>query len=111
MNLRWNRGMRYEVRGEKTKISSLFRSCQTPNSKPQTRYSNFRHPPITIHQPPNIALRPRAELASRSDTGLRKQTGEGEAFTGGGMSLPPKKESVPVFCHGLRFSKGSCSSQ
>jgi len=26
-----------------------------------------------------------AELASRSDTGLRKQTGEGEAFTGGGM--------------------------
>ena len=38
-----------------------------------------------------------AELASRSDTGLRKQTGEGEAFTGGGMSLPPKIESVPVF--------------
>ena len=35
-----------------------------------------------------------AELASRSDTGLRKQTGEGEAFTGGGVYLPPKMESL-----------------
>jgi len=39
-----------------------------------------------------------AELASRSDTGLRKQTGEGEAFTGGGMLFPPKKGVCPVFC-------------
>ena len=31
------RGMRYEDRGKETKISSLFHSCQTPNSKPQTR--------------------------------------------------------------------------
>ena len=39
-----------------------------------------------------------AELASRSDTGLRKQTGEGEAFTGGRDVLPAKKmESVPIF--------------
>ncbi len=37
-----------------------------------------------------------AELASRSDTGLRKQTGEGEAFTGGGMFFPPKN-GVPIF--------------
>ena len=35
-----------------------------------------------------------AELASRSDTGLRKQTGKGEAFTGGGMLFPPKMESL-----------------
>jgi len=35
-----------------------------------------------------------AELASRSDTGLRKQTGKGEAFTGGGTLFPPKKESL-----------------
>ena len=46
---------------------------------------------ITNHHPPNTALRP------RSDTGLRKQTGEGEAFTGGGKYLPPKMESVPIF--------------
>jgi len=39
-----------------------------------------------------------AELASRSDTGLRKQTGEGEAFTGGGMLFPPINGVCPVFC-------------
>ena len=30
-----------------------------------------------------------SQSASRSDTGLRMQTGEGEAFTGGGMFFPP----------------------
>jgi hypothetical protein len=38
-----------------------------------------------------------SNLASRSDTGLHKQTGEGEAFTGGGMHFPAKMESVPFF--------------
>jgi len=38
-----------------------------------------------------------AELASRSDTGLRKQTGEGEAFTGGGMHFPPKSLHFSLF--------------
>jgi len=42
-----------------------------------------------------------AELASRSDTGLRKQTGKGEAFTGGGMFFPPKNRVCPYFCANL----------
>ena len=51
-----------------------------------------------FHTPPSTDLTAReAELASRSDTGLRKQTGEGEAFTGGGVHFPPKMESVPIF--------------
>ena len=51
-----------------------------------------------FHPPPSTDLTARgAEPASRSDTGLRKQTGEGEAFTGGGMLFPPKMESVPIF--------------
>jgi len=51
-----------------------------------------------FHTPPSTDLTAReAELASRSDTGLRKQTGEGEAFTGGGMLFPPKKWSLSRF--------------
>ena len=42
--------------------------------------------PFTNHQ--TLFLAREAELASRSDTGLRKQTGEGEAFTGGVVFFP-----------------------
>ncbi len=45
-----------------------------------------------------------AELASRSDTGLRKQTGEGEAFTGGGMFFPPKN-GVPILTYSEKLSE------
>jgi hypothetical protein len=59
-----------------------------------------------FHPPPSTDLTARgAELASRSDTGLRKQTGEGEAFTGGGMLFPPKKGVCPYFVR-LRTAPG-----
>jgi len=52
-----------------------------------------------------------AELASRSDTGLRKQTGKGEAFTGGGMFFPPKMESVPFFAKAKPLLAAGCTSR
>ena len=64
----------------------------------QVRHDGKRVRLSMFHTPPSTDLTAReAELASRSDTGLRKQTGEGEAFTGGGVHFPPKMESVPIF--------------
>ena len=97
------RGMRLEVRKPKS-----LRSYQTLDPKPQTlsRLALSLNLVFSLIFARNLDAKRRneqplfargAELASRSDTGLRKQTGEGEAFTGGGKYLPPKMESVPIF--------------
>ena len=73
----------------------LFRRTEIPD---QVRHDGKRVRLSMFHTPPSTDLTAReAELASRSDTGLRKQTGEGEAFTGGGMFFPPKKWSLSRF--------------